>query len=128
MKLIPKDSFIYANVHWLLRLVLAATFVLHGYTKFGYDMGMGVIGYFVGPFEVFGGIFLIVGPLSKDIITRLGGLMIAIIMSGAIFKYHFHQGYKMHSTVENVPHIMGYEWQAILLVVALLFVVKGNDV
>ena len=126
MNLIPKDSFIYNGVHWLLRLVLAATFILHGYPKLGYDMGMGIIGYFVGPFEVFGAIFLIVGAFTKDIITRLGGLMIAIIMLGAIFTIHFQDGWMMHATADSVPYTRGFEWQALILAVSLMFVFKGN--
>tara|TARA_B110000263_G_scaffold183819_1_gene161388 strand:+ start:195 stop:581 length:387 start_codon:yes stop_codon:yes gene_type:complete len=114
------------HAHWILRIVLATTFIMHGYSKLGYDMGMGFVGYFVGIFEVFGAIFLLVGPFTKDIITRVGGLMISIIMIGAIFVVHLGQGWKMHATAESIPYTQGFEWQALLLGVSLLFVLKGN--
>ena len=123
-----KDNFLSKYIHWVLRLVLAATFIMHGYPKLGYNLGMGFIGYLVGPFEVFGAIFLLIGAFSKDIITRLGGLMIAIIMLGAIFTIHFQDGWMMHATADSVPYIRGFEWQALILAVSLMFVFKGNKV
>ena len=116
------------HIHWLVRVVLAITFVLHGYPKLGYDLGMDYLGYLVGPFELFGGIFLLIGPFVKNNITRIGGLMIAIIMLGAIFKFHLYQGWKMHATVESIPYTRGFEWQVLILVVSLLFVFKGDEV
>ena len=122
-----EDNFLSKYIHWVLRLVLATTFIMHGYPKLGYEVaGMGFIGYLVGPFEVFGAIFLLVGAFSKDIITRLGGLLIATIMVGAIFKFHLHQGWKMHAVESHIPHIDGFEWQALILAVSLMFVFKGN--
>ena len=53
-----ENNFLSKYIHWVLRLVLAATFIMHGYPKLGYNLGMGFIGYLVGPFEVFGAIFL----------------------------------------------------------------------
>ena len=50
------------NIHWLLRLSLATTFIVHGYPKLidpSGLMSMGLptmIAYLVGPFEFFGGI------------------------------------------------------------------------
>ena len=116
------------NIHWLLRIVLAITFVLHGYPKLGYNLGMGFIGYLVGPFELFGRIFLLIGPFVKSNITRIGGLMIAVIMLGAIFKFHLYQGWMMHATKESIPYTRGFEWQALILAVSLLFFFKGDNV
>ena len=121
-----ENNFLSKYIHWVLRLVLAATFIMHGYPKLGYNLGMNFIGYLVGPFEIFGAIFLLLGAFSKDIITRLGGLMIAIIMLGAIFIIHFQDGWMMHATADSVPYTRGFEWQALILAVSLMFVFKGN--
>ena len=121
-----EDNFLSKYIHWVLRLVLAATFIMHGYPKLGYNLGMNFIGYLVGPFEIFGAIFLLLGAFSKDIITRLGGLMIAIIMLGAIFTIHFQDGWMMHATADSVPYTRGFEWQSLILAVSLMFVFKVN--
>ena len=121
-----EDNFLSKYIHWVLRLVLAATFIMHGYPKLGNNLGMSFVGYLVGPFEVFGAIFLLAGAFSKDIITRLGGLMIAIIMLGAIFTIHFQDGWMMHATADSIPYTRGFEWQALILAVSLMFVFKGN--
>ena len=52
-----------SNIHWLIRITLTITFIVHGYPKLGENLGMGFIGYLVGPFEVVGGILLILGPI-----------------------------------------------------------------
>ena len=105
------------NIHWLIRITLAITFVVHGYPKLGGNLDMGFIGYLVGPFEVIGGILLLLGPIVNDAnLTRLGGMLISIIMLGAIFVVHLNDGWK------------GMEWQILILTTCLLFVAKGNDV
>tara|TARA_Y100000994_G_C15618349_1_gene411938 strand:+ start:679 stop:1011 length:333 start_codon:yes stop_codon:yes gene_type:complete len=109
-------DFVYKHVHWLLRATLALTFVLHGYPKLGGNLDMGVIGYLVGPFEVFGAIFIIIGPFVNDMVTRIGALMIAVIMLGAIFIVHINDGW------------FGVEWQTLIFSSCMLFVIKGNDV
>ena len=106
-----------SNIHWLVRITLTITFIVHGYPKLGENLGMGFIGYLVGPFEVIGGIFLILGPIiDKENISRIGAALIAIIMLGAIFVVHINDGWK------------GMEWQILILSTCLLFVCKGNDV
>jgi len=109
---------------WLLRIPLAITFLVHGFPKLGGNLGMGFIGYLVGPFEFFGALFIIVGPLYKDVISRLGSLMIAIIMFGAIFIVHLPQkfAWKMDGVAGT-----GVEWQVLLLCVSLFLLVKGNE-
>ena len=105
------------HIHWLIRITLAITFIVHGYPKLGGNLDMGFIGYLVGPFEVIGGLLLVLGPIVKnDNITRIGALLISIIMLGAIFLVHFNDGWK------------GMEWQILILTTCLLFVAKGNDV
>ena len=106
-----------SNIHWLVRITLTITFIVHGYPKLGENLGMGFIGYLVGPFEVIGGIFLILGPIiDNENISRIGAALIAIIMLGAIFVVHINDGWK------------GMEWQILILSTCLLFVCKGNDV
>ena len=68
-------------VHWLPRLVLAAIFISHGISKF---MGPGMfpppIWQLQGIVELSAGIFMIVGAFGKDILTRVGGLIIAMYL------------------------------------------------
>ena len=103
------------NIHWLLRLTMAATFLVHGYPKLGGNLDMGFIGYLVGPFEVLGALFLILGGFYKEVFTRIGSALIGIIMLGAIFFVHLNDGWK------------GMEWQVLILSVSLFFLTKGND-
>jgi uncharacterized membrane protein YphA (DoxX/SURF4 family) len=106
---------------WALRIPLAITFLVHGCPKLGGDMGMGFIGYLVGPFEFLGALFILIGPFYKDIMTRLGALMIAIIMLGAIFVVHLPQKLAWNQGDGGV------EWQVLLLCVSLFLLVKGNE-
>ena len=109
------------NIHWLLRISLAGTFIAHGYPKLGGDLGMGIIGYLVGPFEFFGAIFILVGPFTKSFLTRLGSLMIAVIMLGAIFVVHLPQKIAWKQGND------GIEWQVLLLCVSIYFLVQGDN-
>ena len=106
---------------WVLRIPLAITFLVHGFPKLGGNLGMGFIGYLVGPFEFFGALFIILGPLYKDVMSRLGSLMIAIIMFGAIFIVHLPQKLAWNQGDGGV------EWQVMLLGVSLFLLVKGNE-
>ena len=71
---------------WILRIPLAITFLVHGYPKILdcsglISMGMpSFLAYLIGPFEFIGALFIILGPLYKDAISRLGSLMIAITL------------------------------------------------
>ena len=105
------------NIHWLLRLTIASTFFIHGYPKLGGNLDMGFIGYLVGPFEIIGAFFLLIGPFKLDLLTRLGGILLVIIMIGAIYLHLFSWGDSLRDV----------EWQILLLVVSLVFVFKGND-
>ena len=109
-------KFLSKNIHWVLRLPLATTFILHGYPKLGGNLDMGFIGYLVGPFEVFGALFLLIGSFTNDIVTKAGAGLISIIMIGAICTVHINDGW------------YGVEWQVLILSVCLLFIIKGNDV
>ena len=103
-------------------MVVAGTFFVHGYPKLGAEVAkLGMIGYLVGPFEFLGGLFVLIGPFIKykdSIITRLGGLMLAIIMIGAIYLHVFQWGDSLGDV----------EWQMLLLSVSLMFVFKGDEI
>jgi uncharacterized membrane protein YphA (DoxX/SURF4 family) len=118
MNFINNDNVISKNIHWLLRLTIAGTFFVHGYPKLGGNLDMGFIGYLVGPFEFLGALFVLIGPFTKDILTRVGGAMFAIIMAGAIYLHLFKWGDALGDV----------EWQMLLLAVSLFFLFKGDEV
>ena len=77
---------------WLIRLGLGIAFIIHGYNKFPLPP-QGLINYFgfspalatfVALSEVFAGFVIIVGGLLNNslgnLITRLGGLMVVVVM------------------------------------------------
>lgn len=122
----------YANlVHWLPRVALAGIFIPHGISKFTMGqamadgMGMPVIMiYMIGLMELTAGVCMIVGALGRDILTRLAGLLIAMVMLGATFMVHWPQWTFMANEAKPMG---GMEFQVFILTVALYFLVKGND-
>ena len=115
-----------SNIHWCLRITLAITFFIHGYPKV-VEIGKlkplfskiglpEIFAYLVGPFEVIGALFLLIGPFINKKVTQIGALLIIIIMIGAIFTVHINDGW------------VGNEWQILIVCVCLLFLIKGNDV
>ena len=112
------------NVHWALRLSLAATFVYHGLGKFpieGPAMGLPVpVVWALALGEVAAGIMLIVGAFGKEMLTRLGGLIVVVVMIGAIVIVHGKNGFNVMSG--------GMEFQLLMIAVGLYFAAKGNDV
>ena len=77
---------------WVIRLGLGIAFIIHGYNKFPLPP-QGLINYFgfspalatfVALSEVFAGLIIIVGGLLNNslgnLITRLGGLMVVVVM------------------------------------------------
>lgn len=119
----------YANVvHWLPRVTLAAIFIFHGITKFptaqamAEGMGMPVLMvYMLGLAELVAGVLIIAGALGRDILTRVGGLIIAVTMLGAILMVHLKNGWS------GVSMEQGVEFQLFIFATALYFTVKGND-
>jgi putative oxidoreductase len=108
----------------ILRLVLAAIFIVHGYQKV-FGMGIsGVTGMFtqigvpvpaitaplISLIELLGGIALLVGAF-----TRVAAVLIACDMLGAILFVHGKNGFSAPKGVENVLGNL-----AMLVVVALL--------
>lgn len=120
----------YSNyAHWLLRLALASVFLFHGIQKVvlsgPYEMMVGKMG-MPGPVfwlvtfaEVAGGAGIIVGGLGSDLITRLSGLAIAPTMIGAIVIVHAPNGWSFMND--------GMEFQVVLLLIALYFLIVGNN-
>jgi putative oxidoreductase len=119
-----------ANAHWLLRLSLASVFLYHGLNKFA-DLGKFAammdlpygIALLVALAELGGGALMFVGAFTRGWITRAGAAMIAPVMLGAIFMIHWPQW----SFVPSQTHPMGgMEFQVVLLLISLYFVIKGN--
>ena len=45
MNFLNNDNIISKNIHWLLRLVVAGTFIVHGYPKLGTSVAnLGLVG------------------------------------------------------------------------------------
>jgi len=111
------------HVHWGLRLSLAATFLYHGSTKFpieGPMMGMPVgILWPLALAEIAAGALLIAGAFGKDILTRLGALIVIVVMVGAITMVHAANGFNVMNG--------GMEFQILMLVTGLYLFVKGNN-
>ncbi len=115
-------------VHWLPRLSLAAIFLYHGFAKFpmaammAEGMGMPVVMvYLLALMEVLIGVFIILGALGREILTKVAGLLIAVIMLGAILMVHMKNGWN------GVTMEQGVELQLFILTAGLYFLVKGND-
>lgn len=106
----------------VLRVVLGAIFVAHGFQKISGDMHgftqtVGRLG-FPAPFlfawaaalaEFLGGICVLVG-----LFTRWAALAIVVVMSVAVTKVHLHQGL-----------VGGYEYPLTLLAIAVAVVLTG---
>ncbi len=111
------------HAHWAMRLSLAATFLYHGIGKYPVSDAMGMpvpLVWAVMIAEIIAGVALITGAFGKDMLTRLGGLIVIVIMLGAIAMVHFKNGW-------NVMN-MGMEFQVLMLAVGLYFAARGNEV
>ena len=130
----------YSNVvHWLPRISLAAIFIYHGFTKFPMAdmmakmMGMPIMMvYLLALMELTAGVFIIVGGAGRETLTRIGGLIIATIMAGAIMMVHINFGWNgvlVPGVIVDgkVMAQQGVELQLFILTMGLYFAVKGND-
>ncbi|SDE61107.1 Uncharacterized membrane protein YphA, DoxX/SURF4 family [Fontibacillus panacisegetis] len=112
-----------AVVSMLMRIVLGIIFVAHAVSKF--QMGLenvsgwfgslgipGFLGYIVAFIELLGGIFLIVGFL-----TRYASILLAIVLAGAIFTVKLPLG------LLGSDQGAGYELDLALFMLALYFIV-----
>jgi len=114
---------------WVIRLGLGIAFIIHGYNKFPLPP-QGLINYFgfspalasfVALSEVFAGLVIIVGGLINNslgnLITRLGGLMVVVIM---IFAFSIaHQEWFITVKLFTSEQIF-------LFLIGLFFMIKGN--
>ena len=114
---------------WVIRLGLGIAFIIHGYNKFPIPP-QGLINYFgfspalatfVALSEVFAGLIIIVGGLLNNslgnLITRLGGLMVVVIM---IFAFSIaHQEWFITVKLFTSEQIF-------LFLIGLFFLIKGN--
>ena len=114
---------------WLIRLGLGIAFIIHGYNKFPLPPE-GLINYFgfspalatfVALSEVFAGLIFIVGGLFNNslgnLITRLGGLMVVVVM---IFAFSIaHQEWFITVKLFTSEQIF-------LFLIGLYFLLKGN--
>ena len=118
------------HAHWLLRFGLAGVFIFHSIGKVmnvgGFAEMMGLptsVAGLVTLAELAGGVGIIVGAFTNDLITRLAGLAVAPVLLGAIFMVHW--GRWNFTPAEGFP-MGGMEFQVVLLCSALYFLVMGN--
>jgi len=122
------------NAHWLLRIALASVFVFHGVLKLmnleGFTQ-MLPISYtevvLVALAETGGGLLVLLGGLNSgrlfDLATRIGAALNIPVIIGAISIVHWGRW----NFVPGESHAMGgFEFQAVLLLVLLFFVIMGN--
>ena len=128
-------NFLNKNAHWLLRIALASVFVFHGALKLMNLEGfaqMLPISYtavvLVALAEAGGGLLVLLGGFRRDKIsdlaTRVGAALNIPVIIGAISMIHWGRW----NFVPNETHPMGgFEFQAVLLLVMLYFVIVGNS-
>ena len=102
------------HAHWAPRIALASVFLYHGLTKFPALSGMA---------ETAGGALIVLGAFTKDIVTRIGGLLLLPPMLGAIGMVHW--GRWAFTPADGYP-MGGMEFQVTLVLVAIFFILRGN--
>ncbi len=119
-----------SHAHWLLRISLASVFIYHGVIKvmdlgaFSQMMGLSTpVAVLVTLAEIAGGVGILVGAFTNDLITRLAGLAIVPVMIGAIVMVHW--GRWNFLPADGFP-AGGMEFQVVLLLIALFFLLMGN--
>lgn len=120
-----------SHAHWLLRAGLASVFLFHGMGKvlnvsgFAEMMGLPfVIAALVTFAEVAAGIGIIVGGFRNAVITRLSTIAMIPILLGAIVMVH---GPRWSFTPAEGFPMGGMEFQVVLLLGALYFLITGNS-
>ncbi len=120
----------------MLRATLASVFIYHGVLKLvnlegnAEFLGLSIlIVLLVALAEAVGGAFVLLGGFSKVApaaawLTRLGAAMILPVMAGAIVMVHWGQWNFLPSQTHPIG---GIEFQVVLLLVSLYFVVKSNN-
>lgn len=114
------------HAHLLLRLALAGVFAYHGLSKFGdlnamaqmMQMPVFMVA-LVGAAETVAAALIVLGGFMQEWMTRVAGLIIAVIMVGAIALVHWPHGW---NSIGN----LGMEFQVTLLTAGLFFLLTGN--
>ena len=125
IKLLDSDCSHYKGlVMILMRLFLAFIFIKAGMGKLPIVTGEGLTNalplflvYLVVLFEILGGLFMLVG-IKYDVLTRLGALMIGIVMIGAAYMHYAVWGDAFGS--KNVMYPIS------LLFITLVFITDDN--
>lgn len=127
-------KFLTNNAHWLIRIALASVLVFHGALKLTNLEGFAAmlpISYsqvvLVALAETGGGLLVLIGGLRNDgifdIATRVGAALNIPVLIGAISIVHWGRW----NFVPSETHPMGgFEFQAVLLLIALFLVATGN--
>ncbi len=117
--------------HWLLRGGFAAVFLFHGFGKvvafsgFSQMMGLSVpVAGLVTFAEVAAGLGIIIGAFQSELITRLAALASIPVLLGALFMVH---GPRWSFTPAEGFPMGGMEFQVVLLLIAVYFLVIGNQ-
>ena len=125
IKLLDSDCSHYRGlVMILMRLFLAFIFIKAGMGKLPIVAGEGLTNalplflvYLVVLFEILGGLFMLVG-IKYEVLTRLGALMIGIVMIGAAYMHYVVWGDPFAS--KNVMYPIS------LLLITLVFITDDN--
>jgi putative oxidoreductase len=119
------------NAHWLLRAGFAAVFLFHGFGKvatfsgFSQMMGLSVpVAGLVTFAEVAAGLGIVIGAFQSELITRLAALAGIPVLLGAIFMVHWPRW--SFTPADGFP-MGGMEFQVVLLVIAVYFLIMGNQ-
>jgi Predicted membrane protein len=147
--MMPINSFLnrlfsplYNYAHFLLRITLGISFFLHGYGKFkiidGFTSFLGSQGilypklmtYLVAWGEMLAGITIIIGgllikslPVISNLLTRLSGAGVIVIMISALIIAHSD----WNIFIGERGKILFASEQLFLLTIGLYFFIKGND-
>jgi putative oxidoreductase len=122
------------HAHWLLRIALGSVFLYHGGTKFpviegmAMNMGMPVAAvWMLAIAEFSAGALILYGGFKvpyNSLASRLSGLIISIVMLGAIYKMHWPQWSFMASETHPAG---GMEFQVVLILMSLYFIIRGSE-
>lgn len=118
------------HAQWLLRLALASVFLFHGLGKAadigGFSAMAGVpiaVAALVTVAELVGGLGIVIGGFTNAAVTRLSALAVLPVLLGAIVMVHAPRW--SFTPTEDFP-MGGMEFQVVLALIALYFLVVGN--
>lgn len=119
------------GAHWLLRVAFAAVFLFHGagkvatFSTFPEMMGLSIpVAGLVTFAELAAGLGIIIGGFGHELITRLAAIAVIPVLLGAIVLFH---GPRWSFTPAEGFPMGGMEFQVVLLLIAVYFLVTGNQ-